>query len=76
MAASFVTEPDLRIGKPRKLFEDRYYRPPAHPQGVAYDIAPDGRFLMIEEGEPLEPMSIQVLVNWTEELKYLAPAEN
>jgi hypothetical protein len=42
-----------------------------------YDVAPDGRFLMLEavdEGTP-EPARIVVVENWLEELKSLVPAE-
>ena len=54
-------------------------RPSALRQRPAYyDIHPDGqRFVMVEriETEAL-PTEIQVVLNWFEELKRLAPTEN
>lgn len=38
---------------------------------VNYDVAPDGRFLMIQgEGAPTQ---VNVVLNWFEELKRLVP---
>ena len=37
-----------------------------------YDISLDGkRFLMIKHGEPAGPSEVQVVLNWSEELKTL-----
>jgi hypothetical protein len=41
-----------------------------------YDIAPDGRFLMLQTVESAEINNIHVVLNWTEELKRLVPTEN
>ncbi len=73
MAVSFITEPDLRIGKPRLLFEGKYKG--SWPWGRNYDIAPDGkRFIMItDEEEKQMPTQINVVLNWFEELKRLVP---
>jgi serine/threonine-protein kinase len=73
MAVSFITEPDLRVGKPRLLFEGRYRG--GWPWGRNYDIAPDGkRFIMItDEEQQLKPTQINVVLNWFEELKRLVP---
>jgi hypothetical protein len=38
-----------------------------------YDVAPDGRFLMIQRLDPESPREIRVVLNWTEELKRLLP---
>jgi serine/threonine protein kinase/Tol biopolymer transport system component len=75
MAVSFITEPELRVGKPKLLFEGRYKG--GWPWGRNYDIAPDGtRFIMITDEDPkLKPMQINVVLNWTEELKRLDLSE-
>jgi hypothetical protein len=39
-----------------------------------YDVGPDGRFLVVEGPPETEGMDLSVVVNWTEELKRLAPA--
>jgi len=52
------------------LFEGSY-RPGNH-----YDVAPDGRFVMIEEGSPsdaIAPGALILVQNWFEELKRLVP---
>ena len=73
MAVSFIAEPELRVGKPRLLFEGKYKG--GWPWGRNYDIAPDGkRFIMItEEEEKQMPSQINVVLNWSEELKRLVP---
>ncbi|MDA2924864.1 hypothetical protein MYX65_09460, partial [Acidobacteria bacterium AH-259-L09] len=50
MAVSIQTEPTLKVGTPRLLFEGEYsYSSPAWTSN--YDISPDGqRFLMLKEG--------------------------
>jgi Tol biopolymer transport system component len=73
MAASFESEPTLRLGKPTLLFQGEHMG--ATRWGRNYDIAPDGRrFLMLQEGEG-QPAATQfvVVLNWFEELKRLAP---
>jgi serine/threonine-protein kinase len=75
MAVDIETQPTFRAGTPRRLFDGGFVT------GVGrvpvYDVAPDGRFLMVQEtsGEGEEgPASIVVVENWTEELKRLVPA--
>ena len=76
MAVSFITEPGLRVGKPRLLFEGRYKG--GWPWGRNYDIAPDDkRFIMITVEEQKEkPTQINMILNWSEELKRIVPADN
>jgi hypothetical protein len=38
-----------------------------------YDVTPDGRFVMIRTEEGPAPAQINVVLNWFEELKQLAP---
>ncbi len=71
MVASITTEPSFSAGKPRLVFEGRYWH-----AGLDYDIAPDGQhFVMIKEStEQMAPTQINVVLNWFEELKRRVPA--
>jgi hypothetical protein len=74
MAVDITTQPGFAVGKPRKLFEGRYL--PSPYSIPAYDVSPDGqRFLMLKplEQELAAPTQINVVLNWTEELKRLVP---
>ncbi len=75
MVVPVELEPWFRPGTPRILFEGRYF---ASSNGDAhYDVAPDGRrFVMIKESEQ-ESASVQInlVLNWFEELKELAPTK-
>jgi Tol biopolymer transport system component len=75
MAVSFITEPELRVGRPRLLFEGKYRG--SWPWGRNYDISPDGkRFIMItDEEQQSKPTQIKVVLNWSEELKRLVPTQ-
>ena len=58
---------------PEVVFEDLYFFREAGP--AHYDIAQDGRFLMLRgarSGAP--PRQINLIRNWAEGLKELAPA--
>ncbi|HXJ17249.1 MAG TPA: hypothetical protein VNM68_08640, partial [Candidatus Polarisedimenticolia bacterium] len=74
MAVEISTEPSFTAGKPRQLFEGHYQL-----TGLGranYDVSPDGqRFLMLKpvEQEQAPPTQIDVVLNWTEELKRLVP---
>ncbi len=65
-------QPELRFKQPRMLFEGGFVPYDANVPRT-YDVAPDGRFLMIKEGERQAPASLVVVQNWFEELKRLAP---
>ena len=57
---------DLSPQKPERLFRKT--------TGLQYDVAPDGRFLMIEPLEGTVPSApIAVVLNWSEELKARVP---
>ena len=75
MAVAIETEPELSVGTPRTLFEGRFLPVPSGAApGSSYDISPDGeRFLMIKREQDLVPTQINVILNWFEELKRLAP---
>ena len=66
----------LVLGNPEVLFEAPY-RSSAPGRGRPWDVAADGRFLMIKESgsgqEASGPAQINVVLNWAEELKRLAP---
>jgi len=70
IAATFETEPDLRVTQFGELFEGRYL---CNIITRSHDIAPDGRFLMIQEPQESTPLGINVVLNWFEELKRLVP---
>jgi eukaryotic-like serine/threonine-protein kinase len=77
IAVDIVTQPDFTAGKPRVLFEGKHELSPG--TFAYYDVSPDGqRFLMLKPSEAGEtaPTQINVVLNWFEELKRLAPAGN
>jgi serine/threonine-protein kinase len=69
-----------RAGPPAKVLETRYY--PGEGTGFygrTYDVAPDGRFLMLKEeavGGYTAPQHLEVELNWFEELKRLVPTSH
>jgi len=73
MSVSVSTGPTLNPGKPQRLFEKPYE--PTQALWANYDVAADGqRFLMLKTVErPEAPAQINVVMNWYEELKRLAP---
>jgi Tol biopolymer transport system component len=76
MAVDISTQPSFAAGKPRQLFEGRYAMSTENAGRANYDISPDGqRFLMIKpvEQQQAGPTQINVVLNWTEELKRLVP---
>ena len=78
MAVDITTQPGFIAGKPHELFEGDYLKNGAGYARPNYDISPDGqRFLMVKplSLEQATPTQINVVLNWTEELKRLVPAE-
>ena len=80
MVVDTRAEGELALGTPRRLFERAF----AGKDGAAfwsfslYDVTADGqRFVMMDEIES-EPAATQLnlILNWAEELKRLAPTEN
>ena len=73
MVVSVATEPTFTLGTPEVLFESAYY----NPRGRQYDVAPDGRFLMIKRGGTTDDTPAQseivVVQNWPDELQRLVP---
>ena len=70
MVVSIQTRPTFKAGNPRVLFEG--FPPPG-----GRDISPDGqRFLMMKQGGPTgdsKGSQINVVLNWSEELKRRVP---
>jgi hypothetical protein len=64
---------DLTLSQPRQLFEQRYVF-----QNVSfanYDVSPDGqRFVMVKD--EAGSGRLNVVLNWTEELKRLVPTNS
>ena len=73
LVVGIETRPEFRAVKPSRLFSGIYdlAEPPHRAQN--YDVAPDGRFLMIRQSEGASPIQINVVLNWPEELKRLVP---
>ncbi len=72
MAADVMTQPAFSAAKPRVLFEGRYLLSGGSP--ADYDVSPDGqRFLMVK-GSDEAPAQVDMVLNWSDELKRRAPA--
>lgn len=73
MAVDVTTQPAFKASPPRFLFEGQYEFSDTGRAG--YDVASDGRFLMIQPVEPEQPATqINLVLHWFEELKRLAPS--
>ena len=75
MAVPVDTGPTFSAGDPEVLFEEQYF---SFQTARTYDLAPDGRFLMIKEGTTTDdgsaPTAQIILVeHWFEELNRLVP---
>jgi hypothetical protein len=74
MAVSVETENGFRVGTPELLFEGSYER--RYPGYTGFDVAADGRFLMVRPRKGAEePNEIRIVLNWHDELRPLAPSE-
>ncbi len=73
MTAEVVsTQPDVRFRMPRVLFDGGFI--PWEPNAPrTYDVAPDGRFLMIEQTPSYLTQRFAVVLNWHEELRRRVP---
>jgi len=77
MVVPVNTEPTFKVGTPTRLFHGAYYSL----IGRMWDVSPDGkRFLMIrgeptsgETSTPETRQRINIVLNWTEELKQRVP---
>jgi eukaryotic-like serine/threonine-protein kinase len=74
MAVDITTEPSFSAGKPKMLFEGPYVS--SNASFPEFGVSPDGqRFLMLKPiaQEQAAPTQINVVLNWSEELKRLVP---
>ncbi len=76
MAVSIQTEPTFQAETPRLLFEGSFSE--SYLSATSnYDVTADGqRFVMVQPSqERVEPESLNIVLNWFEELKRLVPTE-
>ena len=75
MALDLTTQPTFSAGKPKMLFERKYFTSDFPLVGTAYDVSADGqRFLMVKDTEQASAVTqINVVLNWFEELKQKVP---
>lgn len=67
-----------QFSRPEVLFTGRFQSGDyGGKPGTNYDVAADGRFVMIEEDESAVPgTSLHLVLGWSEELKVLVPTRN
>ena len=79
MVVEVETEPTVRVSPPEELWEERYYGGVFGTGERQYDVAPDGRFLMIRQGAATDDATaapeIIFVQNWFEELQRLVPTD-
>lgn len=74
LSSRVVSEaPDFRVEAPRMLFEGGFVHDDTDPNLRFFDVAPNGRFLMIEPTDAARAASITVVQHWDEELKRVMP---
>jgi serine/threonine-protein kinase len=71
VSATIETEPKLRVTERKELFDWKYL---SCWFCQTYDVAPDGRLLMIRDPEGSSPQRISIVLNWFDELKRLVPS--
>ena len=77
MAVAVETGETFRPSEPEPLFAERYELPLPNSAAANYDVAEDGRFLMMKGASTDDGQASAQLVlvqNWFEELKRLVPA--
>ncbi|MCZ6727439.1 MAG: hypothetical protein O7A98_08790, partial [Acidobacteria bacterium] len=69
MAVPITTEPELEVGEPVELWETPYFSQGSI--GTIYDVAPDGRFLMLKFPDTSDTKSarIHVFLDWLTEIE-------
>jgi Tol biopolymer transport system component len=76
MVADVASTPTFTSGRPRMLFETKLSTRSSSGLG-SFDVSPDGqRFLMVRERSTEGGAEVNVVLNWFEELKALAPKES
>ena len=72
MVVAVETTPTFKAGSPRQLFERSFFR-----EGLPsnYDVSPDGRRFVMIQVAGTSATQLNVILNWFEELKRLAPTD-
>ena len=71
LSVTVTANPDLEISAPQPLFEKAFERGSTNTYARPYyDVAPDGRFLMVSDRPTTE---FKLVLNWFEELKQRLP---
>jgi serine/threonine-protein kinase len=65
MAAGVKTTPQFSAEPPKLMFTGPYVNVP----GFSYDVAPDGRFVLIKGAEETPVTHLNLVLNWFDELK-------
>jgi serine/threonine-protein kinase len=69
MAVPVQAGSEFQFSKPTVLFDGQFeYTRPGN-QPPSYDVAPDGRFLLLKPPVAIQSQPITVVVNWAEELE-------
>lgn len=71
MALPMTADGRSPSGLPRRLFDD--HLAPGSPGQPGYDVARDGRFLMLRADAPAAPPEVRIVLNWLDEVKRLVP---
>ncbi len=75
LSVAISTDPEFRAGRPELLFTGTYRREVPASGSRSYDVATDGRFILVRpSGTTDDAPKINVVVNWFEELKERLPA--
>src|SRR6185436_19394325 len=76
MEAAIASLSPLEFATPKALFHDTFTRTQGNLH-THFDVAPDGRFLMIDSPKQavVGRQEVQIILNWAEELKRIAPVK-
>ncbi len=74
MAVSVTPGETFVLTSPKPLFTDRYANPAE--RHTSYDVAKDGKRFLMLHGDVHGGTSLNVVFNWFEEVKRLAPGGN
>jgi len=69
VVVEYSTDPELTVGTPRTMIEGSF----AGGNGWDFDVAPDGRFLMLRSRDQTVPRRIELVTGWFAELERLVP---
>ena len=72
MVVQVATQPAFSAGRPEMLFQGDFE---FSPRIRNYDVAPDGRFLMVRTPPESAARTMVLVLNWFEELNQLVPVD-